>query len=168
MNKIKEHFKVYPHNENYLISNRGTVWSLHSMKSIGSISNYGYKNARIGRKWIGIHRLVYMTFVNPVIPEGMEVNHINGRKLNNCLDNLELVTHKENMRHADEVLNAMVRGENHWTWKGYYMIGENKFTTAKEAAAHTGFNEITVRKRCKSGENGYRFIPVSKCHKLTA
>jgi len=46
-----------------------------------------------------IHRLVFEYFVKP-IPFGFFINHKDGNKLNNSLENLEIVTAKENTRHA--------------------------------------------------------------------
>lgn len=43
-----------------------------------------------------IHRLVAMAFV-PGYSEGMEVNHIDENKENNCADNLEWVSRKTNL-----------------------------------------------------------------------
>lgn len=45
------------------------------------------------------HRLLALTFVEG-FRVGLQVNHIDGNKLNNNLDNLEWVTAKENIRHA--------------------------------------------------------------------
>ncbi len=45
------------------------------------------------------HRIVW-TFTNGRIPEGYEINHKDGHKENNRLDNLELVTSSENQKHA--------------------------------------------------------------------
>ena len=47
------------------------------------------------------HRLLWETFVGE-IPKGKEINHKDGIKGNNDLENLELMTHKENMKHAFE------------------------------------------------------------------
>ena len=48
-----------------------------------------------------VHKLVAMYFVDK--PDGAEeVNHIDGDKSNNCADNLEWVTHNENLKHAYE------------------------------------------------------------------
>lgn len=44
-----------------------------------------------------VHQLVWEAF-NGKIPEGMEVNHIDENKQNNCLDNLNLLSHIDNVR----------------------------------------------------------------------
>lgn len=46
-----------------------------------------------------VHRLVLEAFEGPP-PEGCEPNHIDGDKGNNALDNLEWVTHSQNVQHA--------------------------------------------------------------------
>lgn len=45
-----------------------------------------------------VHILVAKTFLGK--KEGLEVNHIDGNKANNCLDNLELISHRENVIHS--------------------------------------------------------------------
>jgi len=51
------------------------------------------------RKNIQVHRLVYESFVGP-IPLGMQINHKNGQKADNRLENLEAVTPSENTLHG--------------------------------------------------------------------
>lgn len=46
-----------------------------------------------------VHRLVAEIFIGQ-IPEGYCVNHKDGNKKNNRLENLEIVTFSENIRHA--------------------------------------------------------------------
>lgn len=66
------------------------------------VSNHctGYLTIRIMDKTHRVHRLVALTFLgNP--PEGKEsVNHKNGNKKDNRLDNLEWCSNKENTEHA--------------------------------------------------------------------
>ena len=49
-----------------------------------------------------VHRLVWEAFNGP-IPGRLEVNHKNLDRADNRLENLELLTHKENVRHAFDI-----------------------------------------------------------------
>lgn len=44
-----------------------------------------------------VHRLIVSTFIGE---SNLQVNHIDGVKTNNNIDNLEYVTHQENIKHA--------------------------------------------------------------------
>lgn len=55
------------------------------------------KNGKL--KTFKIHKLVIEHFLNK-ISKGLVVNHIDGNKLNNNINNLEICTQKDNIRHA--------------------------------------------------------------------
>ena len=66
-------------------------------------TNRGYMNITLYkngiRKHFNVHRLVADTFI--LNPNNLpEVNHKDGNKENNCVDNLEWVTRSENMQHS--------------------------------------------------------------------
>ena len=68
--------------------------------------------------FISIHRILAIHYIpNPENKE--QVNHIDGDKLNNNLDNLEWVTRSENTKHAYK-LGLMRRkfGSDNPNWKG--------------------------------------------------
>lgn len=85
----------------YLISTDGQVYSLKSDRLLPQgITERGYKQVDVFsdegiKKHMRVHRLVYMAHKG-VIPEGMQINHKDENKANNCIDNLELMTNKEN------------------------------------------------------------------------
>lgn len=58
-----------------------------------------------------VHRMVAECFLGAG-PPGAEVNHIDGVKTNNNVENLEYVTHAENMAHAG-VTGILPSGERH-------------------------------------------------------
>jgi hypothetical protein len=85
--------------ENYYISNLGRF-----KNNRGIIMKHykphhsGYIYVRVNKKKFAIHRLVALMFIDN--PENKPfVNHIDGNKVNNCLDNLEWVTCGENNKH---------------------------------------------------------------------
>jgi hypothetical protein len=50
---------------------------------------------RVGKHQIGYHRIVYILAHGP-IPVGMEIDHINGNPIDNRLENLRVVSKRQN------------------------------------------------------------------------
>ena len=66
---------------------------------VGYRNMYGYMVMdHDGKRGVGQHRLVYEATKGP-IPDGLVVNHINSVRHDNRPENLEAVTHRENMEH---------------------------------------------------------------------
>lgn len=94
-------------NKEYLIDEDGNIFDLKENKyRKPSITKDGYLkisfyiNGKYKRKLV--HRLVLMTF-NPIDNmENLQVNHKDGNKQNNNINNLEWCTQLENQKHAWE------------------------------------------------------------------
>jgi hypothetical protein len=89
----------------YEVSNYGRVWNLDKGVEFfpNVIKGYYRMNWRndYGRiKGLSLHRVVLDAFVGP--HPDLDINHIDGDKSNNRLDNLEFLSHAENMRHLAE------------------------------------------------------------------
>ena len=74
-------------------------WNKHKDKLMQRTrykTNIGYQlvNTKIGSKYV--HRIIYETF-NGEIPDGYEIDHINAVRDDNRLENLRIVTHKDNL-----------------------------------------------------------------------
>ena len=78
----------------YFITKEGEVYSETKKLSKTHMKN-GYDYVSIDRKTKLLHRVVWEVF-NGEIPEGMEIDHINTDRTDNRIENLRLVTSKEN------------------------------------------------------------------------
>lgn len=80
---------------------------LNPPRKMGSMNSRGYLQLRVfqttsnGRKWITamLHRIVFILYGDG-IPNGLEINHKDGNKLNNNVENLEICTRAGNIIHA--------------------------------------------------------------------
>ena len=98
---LKDPSLDYPY---YEVSNYGRVRNKSTKEIIKSRPiRYGYIHITLyfngKRKNYPIHRIVAMVFI-PNPKNKPQVNHKDGDKQNNRVDNLEWVTNSENMRHA--------------------------------------------------------------------
>jgi hypothetical protein len=84
----------------YFITEDGNVFSGKTNKFLKvQVSTTGYKGIMIKGKVFKIHRLVSIAFLTNT--ENYRcVNHIDGNKLNNNVDNLEWCSHSHNLQHA--------------------------------------------------------------------
>lgn len=89
------------------------VMRRHAGRLLGLERNTsGYFYVRLGKRLLPslIHGLVAAAFIGRR-PAGMQVNHKDGNKLNNCVENLEYVTTQENIAHARRMGLLDIRGE---------------------------------------------------------
>ena len=123
--RLKIHYADFMNNYPFTLDNlpnenwRETVLPDYEISTYGRIKSYkrgeqiikpvldpdGYLKVRLNnnnkRKNFSIHRLVAIAFIhNP--DNKPEINHIDGDKFNNRVENLEWVTAAENIAHAEE------------------------------------------------------------------
>lgn len=90
--------------DRYAVSNLGRVMNCKTGRILRpGLNNHGYLNVVLARDGQGfnrkVHRLVLMAF-SDYMDLSLDVNHIDGIKINNNLDNLEWATRSENIQHA--------------------------------------------------------------------
>ena len=94
---------AYNYEDKYEVSNLGKVRKKSTKRElVGHISIGGYRRISLTRNYKtinkSIHRLVLQSFLGN--KEGLVVNHKNGIKTDNRLENLEWVTISENTQHS--------------------------------------------------------------------
>ena len=89
--------------EGYFVNEHGFVYSMKRdglLRPMQTFDKLGYRSVQLsGARTRMVHRLVALAFIGQPM-RGSEVNHKNGIKFDNRPENLEWVSHKENMAHA--------------------------------------------------------------------
>lgn len=131
----------------YEVSNNGNVRNSKTKKLLKPSDNsFGYykvclsKNGKITTH--RVHRLVAETFLNN--PDELpQVNHINGIKTDNRVENLEWVSIKDNIIHS--FANGLNKSR-----KSVICIETNKeYRSVLEAAKETGIDNSAICKVCR-------------------
>jgi hypothetical protein len=131
-----EQFKEIKGFERYAISSHGRVFGVSGQEISQRKATNGYLRVNVRRgnvKYekptvVSVHRLVAEAFL-PKIEGKTHVNHIDGNKCNNHVNNLEWCTPKENLQHAWKtgLMNTAQRNWNSFrTRRGHIRLTEEE------------------------------------------
>ena len=111
------------------------------------------------------HRVAWVIYTGKDIPEGYEIDHINGDATDNRIENLRLVDRKENMRNTALPINntsgvvgvtwckhakkwkAQILTNKKCLYLGYYNNKEDAIEARKQAEIEQNFHENHGRKK---------------------
>lgn len=184
MQEIWKNVPVEPFSEYYMVSNLGNVKRIKECsKYINSakylftlnprIGSWGYKVVNLSlfgkSKVFLVHRLVAMAFIeNPLNKK--QVNHKDGNKLNNHVDNLEWATPKENIQHAYDTGLISYYDKDH-NLKSVYQFDLNKnfikkWETAMEAGRILNIDNASIYQCChnnRTSAGGFYWSFTNQC-----
>jgi len=123
----------------YNISTKGRIYSIPKQRLLNPQCNSdGYMKIKLltnieSREEFSLHRLVLMTFFPIFYMNELEVNHINGKKDDNDIANLEWCSRSQNIHHS-------------------YLLGSRSQIGVNNGNAK--FNENDVRRICEYRQQG--------------
>lgn len=114
-----------------------------------------------------IHRLIAHTFMSPR-PDGHQINHMNGIKTDNRVDNLEYCTPSENSLHSFRIglqkpkpgsLNPMAKLTEDQVKTIRTIAGRGgRYYGRKELAARFGVSECTIKEVVTGSRGGWKHV----------
>lgn len=144
----------------YQASNFGHIRSVRNNKVIAEEkSNAGYMLVSLSvnriHKMVTVHRLVASAFI-PNPNNLRDVNHKDGDKTNNNLENLEWVSHSENIKHAYQRLGKKTNGVS-----VICVETGQRYDSCKDASNQTGINISSINHAINGmakSAGGFRWI----------
>ena len=145
------------------VKNNGTYGGLctfHSKILNQFIDNMGYYFVILSidgkSKRIRVHRLIAFTFLNDTNNYN-EINHIDGNKLNNSIENLEFCSHKHNMQEAwnlNLISRVRKKGKEHHRSVAVLQYDKNgnyikEWDCIRQAERELGIYGQNITKCCK-------------------
>lgn len=133
----------------YAVSSDGEVMSMNYANSgmpglmkpkIDIYKRVALRKGTAKQRTLTVHSLVAAAFIGPR-PSGHQVNHIDGDKLNNRVENLEYCTRSENMKHAFRTGLQDNHGENH---------------------SRAKLNDIAIKEIRQRAGNGEKLVSIAK------
>lgn len=152
---------VIGYEEAYEVSDLGRVRRIETglvLSPAGQRYLYVCMTVKCKRHTKSVHKLVTRAFLGPT-PDGHQVNHKDGNKKNNVLNNLEYVTRSYNIVHAHKVLKirkakGIHNGNGRFTDQQVWEI-RNSSKTASELASQYGAHVATISSFKSGRYRGY-------------
>lgn len=152
MNDLIQISKILPEvKDRYYINKKGELFTDNGNKKMKDCLKNGYvKNTLVlkdgSQKSFFRHRLVMICFNKVDNYKNLQVNHIDGNKQNNTLNNLEWCTNQENRIHAVKLgLAASLKGEDNPASK---LLESQVLNIINDLLNHVPYSQICKKYNC--------------------
>ena len=111
--KADELIDLFIKRNTHLITRDGHIFhKKRPERELGYTNKYGYREISIKlsgmqcKRSLLVHRIIWAKYGDSPLGSERTINHKDGNKLNNCIDNLEQVSDAKNLLHKYRVLHA--------------------------------------------------------------
>lgn len=133
-------WKDIPGLSGYKANKDGQILNAKKKRIMAGSYRHGYLRVSIKDKNYSVHVLIYKTFVGD-IPENMVIDHINGIRDDNRLENLRCVTQSENMYNAQKNGHKMQRPVAQYDLNGNFI---KEYPSCSAAARELGVTPSAI------------------------
>ena len=148
-------------NKCWQVSSEGRCCNTRGNISYGTLLPSGYRSVGISRQTFLVHRLVKLSFHGPPPNKlAWQVHHLDGDPSNNRLENLEYVTHQQNIMHSHENPSRGCAGAKLSKPVMWRARGSQSWTmceSGKQAAKQLGLSSVFVGLCCRGVSSSRHF-----------
>lgn len=141
-------------NNNYMVSNLGRIRNIKTNNILHPVETSGYYKVRLSlngqtKDWL-VHKLVYLSFnKEDIINNNYCIDHIDGNKHNNSLENLRKITFSENVKNAYYIqkTNSNIKPVSQFDKDNNFIA---TYPSAREAGRQLNLDSSSISKCCKN------------------
>lgn len=146
-------------NPKYMVSDDGQVKRSATGRILHQyIDRYGYPYVALSSKKYKVHRLVADAFIGST--DGKEVDHIDTNRQNNYVENLRIVTRKENANNPLSIANLKKHGKRYAELYGRKVMNKMGETYCSIIEAHraTGIPRSNIQYHLKNNTGEWFYV----------
>lgn len=151
-------WKICKESQKYFVSHDGKVKNHLGKELHRYLDKDGYYYVSLSGKKYRVHRLVASNFIGDI--DGYEIDHIDTNRTHNSVDNLRIVTRKQNANNPLSILNLKKCGKKYAEMYGRKVEDKtgNIYPSIIEAHRVTGVPRATIQYHLKSKTGAWSYV----------
>lgn len=138
----KKWYPVYGFEDFYKVSEDCEFVKLQTLQILTLTERHGYLRVSLGGVQYSAHIKLWESVNKQAIPDGYNIDHIDGNKANNCINNLRATTYSDNMKNAYKNGHRRQVAIKQYSLQGEYL---NTYSSIREASRNNNISEVAIK-----------------------